>query len=546
MGIFDKILGSINTNEKITLAVVGIPHSGKSYLLSDIITSYRNMGYVEHRLEREGVPYRRISDFQANIAKKGSVSQTEVYPLRPGENIYGAKLVKKGGKTLELVFADIPGEVFNSNSGVKDLTNIKVYFRYCDQLRHCGQVFQVTTWKNDAGNELKVVEPVITNEEKKKSFEDQKESTEKIEDLLNGRKQSYLDWSYLYTWLKYNGYASVEQSTRKINGRELLQHFFEYQPDSLMRTLAYKVEIICPDLNIGAADFESNYLMPFYFLHYCYEASDIVACDKLIVPQDVHDNEDVAFNNYQVMMVELTEFIAEKTDSCHVYLAFRGVDFMIKEVAGNYKALYGNLRKVFPTNKLRNFVYSLFAYLLWNRVDETNVIEDNSSLVTHLGVEGIVDPETFALDELRGKYIDMNCGDGSINGQTANIENTLLGLIRAHIGQGPANNFYRLLSIAYHYAEPEEGIMRRMPPHIYFTCTPITQEFEIYVNDPENANQRFVNNNETGTMKYFDRAGSHFCFGTYQLCLDMLAQHGENIVDDYNLNNLLNRMINQG
>ena len=88
MGIFDKIFGSINTNEKITLAVVGIPHSGKSYLLSDIITSYRNMGYVEHRLEREGVPYRRISDFQANIAKKGSVSQTEVYPLRPGENIY--------------------------------------------------------------------------------------------------------------------------------------------------------------------------------------------------------------------------------------------------------------------------------------------------------------------------------------------------------------------------------------------------------------------------------------------------------------------------
>ena len=30
MGIFDKIFGSINANEKITLAVVGIPHSGKS------------------------------------------------------------------------------------------------------------------------------------------------------------------------------------------------------------------------------------------------------------------------------------------------------------------------------------------------------------------------------------------------------------------------------------------------------------------------------------------------------------------------------------
>ena len=189
MGIFDKIFGSINANEKITLAVVGIPHSGKSYLLSDIITSYRNMGYVEHRLEREGVPYRRISDFQANIAKKGSVSQTEVYPLRQGENIYGAKLVKKGSKTLELVFADIPGEVFNSNSGVRGLTNINVYFSYCDQLRHCGQAFQVTTWKNDAGNELKVVEPIINKEEEKKRFEEKKNSSEKIEDLLIGREQ---------------------------------------------------------------------------------------------------------------------------------------------------------------------------------------------------------------------------------------------------------------------------------------------------------------------------------------------------------------------
>lgn len=543
MKLIKKIFWFNSSDDRITLAVVGIPRSGKSYLLSDIITSYRNMGYKENSLERDGVPYKRLSNFTANIAKKGSVSQTEVYPLRPGENIYGAKLVKNGSKTLELVFADIPGEVFNSTSGVNDLTNIRVYFNYRDKLNNCGEAFQVTTWKNDAQNELKVVEPIIVDETEKNSFEDEKVSADKIEDILAAREKSYLSWGYLYAWLKYNGYSAVEETTKKISGGKLLKHFYEYQPDSLMQTLAYKVARICPELNISRNDFNSNYLMTFYLLHYCYNSSDIVVCDKLIVPNDAEDNEENAFTNYQVMIEELADFISEKPDSCNVYLAFRGVDFMIKEKANHYKTLYDQLHGTLPDNQLRNCVYSLFAYLLWNKVDETNIIECPEKLVSYMGFGERINPNDFELDNLRNKYIDMKCGDGSINGETNNIETTLIGLIRSHIGVGVGNTFRRLLTVAHHYVEPEEGFMQHMPPHVYFTSTPITQDFKIYVNDPEHQNRRFVNNKENGSMKYFDTAGSHFCFGTYQLCLNILASHGVNIVDDFKLNDLLLKSI---
>lgn len=548
LGMISRMCGKLcNKNEQITLAVVGIPHSGKSYLLSDIITSYRNMGYVENKLERDGVMYQNFSKYKAKIERDGRVLQTEVYPLRPGENIYGAKLVKRGGKTLELVFADIPGEVFNSKSGVENLTNNSVYSDYCDQLRVCGKAFQVTVWKNDAQNELKVVEPIIKNEDDRITFDGYKTDSNDIdENMFKARNVTFLDWKYLYSWLKANGYKAEEKNTT-ITGRELLKHFFEYQPDSLMRSLAYKVATICPQLNISKTDFESNYLMTFYFLHYCKSASDIVVCDKLLVPQDANDKGEDIFTNYQVMITGLADFV-NRQGLCNVYLAFRGVDFMIKNIVGNYQKLYRALHGQVSNNKFRNFVYSLFAYLLWNRVDETNQIEDTETLAMYLGMKREEDEnyEDFALDELKSKYIDMTCGNGRINGETNNKEQALIDLIKPHIGDDGAHGFMQLLNIAHHYHEPTEGYMRRMPPHIYFTSTPITTDFKIYDNDPAYGNQRFVNNEMTGAMKYFDTAGSHLCFGSYQLCIDILSQHGESVVEEYELNDLLKRSTMMG
>lgn len=98
----------------INLAAVGIPASGKSYLLSDIISSFRQLGYAEHVLERDGIAYRRFVDFSADIKSQGKVFQTQVRVFRPEENIYGTKLVKKGWATIELTFTDVAGELFSN------------------------------------------------------------------------------------------------------------------------------------------------------------------------------------------------------------------------------------------------------------------------------------------------------------------------------------------------------------------------------------------------------------------------------------------------
>ena len=91
MKLFDKIKQVLNDNKKITLGVVGIPGSGKTYLQSDIIMSFRNMGYMDYDLERDGVMYKSFSDYKLHTERTGVVARTEIYALRPYENIYGLK-----------------------------------------------------------------------------------------------------------------------------------------------------------------------------------------------------------------------------------------------------------------------------------------------------------------------------------------------------------------------------------------------------------------------------------------------------------------------
>lgn len=553
MELFDKIKQVFNDNKKITLGVVGIPGSGKTYLQSDIIMSFRNMGYMDYDLERDGVMYKSFSDYKLHTERTGVVARTEIYALRPYENIYGLKLVKEGNDTLEICFADIPGEVFDSTSVVNGIPNIQVYFEYRRSLMTCGRVFQVTTWRNDAQRELKIVEPIITNEKEKNNFDARKtlEIEEKyVKEAYKGN--SYLNWEYLYSWLNQNHYNAVD-SPKEISGKELLNHFFEYQPDSLMRSLAYKVASICPALNMDESDFSSNYLMTFYFLQYCYTATDIVVCDKLLVPKNRTDKDGEVFAKYDTMIRKLADFItAKKPKQCNVYLAFRGVDFLIRKKAAKYKALCNKFLNESSDNNRRITLYSLFAYLLWNIVGWFNPINDITNLGNCLsgakkpsqeGNTNTDDTCDISIATLTEKYIDCECSGAVINGADNNepgvMIDALKGVIRPHIGVGVANSFRHLLNAAYGYTRANT-----MPPHIYFTCTPITQDLEIYENDPDSDNRRFVNHNKTGAEKYFDEAGSHFCFGSYQLCIDILSQHGQEVITEYELGNLLNASIN--
>lgn len=555
---FSNIKHFFSSNEEITLAVVGLPSSGKSYLLSDIITSFRRMGYSDYPLERQDISYKQFGAFKAKISSSGIVSKTEVYALRPDENIYGAKLVNKRiNKTIELTFADIPGELFSKEPIKEDskhkYTFLDVYSEYLNRLNSssCGKVFEVTTWKNASLNDLKVVKPIITNKSENVRFEKIiKAVDEDSSDMTVTRTTSnFLKGKNVFLWLKDNGFTEDPSSKKIIDGKELLENFFQYQPDSLMQALSYKVKDICPGLNLESFDFEAKCCEPFYLLHYLAVASDIVVCDKLLVPEgtltDKTDNNPLP---YDVMVEQLSNFV--KIGAHNVYLAFRGVDFLIKEKANNYKNLCNSIKSKFglDNDKICNLVYSLFAYLLWHKVGvipEINNISDPDLLILGKPIAFIK-----SANDLSNDYIDMNLGESCIIGdENANAEqrkNSLLELIKAHIGDDSAHGFRHLLHSAYGFDGHTYGMpaLLNVPPHAYFTCTPITSDFNVYTNDPDNGFRRFVNADLRGPRKYFDTCGSHFCFGSYQLCLDILNRHGVSVIDFSSFGNFLNSTQN--
>lgn len=528
-------------NEKVSIAVVGIRGSGKSYLLSDIITSFANHGYTRHDIGSD--EYASIGSYRAKINNGGKVSQTEVYACRPKENIFGATY-EGHGKKLDVDFVDIPGEVFNGEKQVKDNTFLGVFTSYKAALLSAPKkLFTVSVWENAGGLQQLIVEPILTGQ-RKEEFEKRKQASEffNAKEFQEDRVKAFQGWSNIFSWLNANGYEkkpigildNILGST-KITGKELLKNFFKYQPDSLMQSLAEIVDIICPRLNIDCDDFCNNHnLEAFYFLYYCSQATDIVLCDKLFVPEATKKGEctldtDENYDKYTNITNQLYDFI--RTEKANVYLAFRGVDYLLRAQKDHYVALIKQLKNNGKSNdEIRNISYSLFSYYLWNHIDEVNAATDGNMFEELVGIENEKNKN------LARHFIDFDCVTGE--GQNFQLDQ----IIPQHVGDDSGDAFRQLLQVSYGFTTHEACCpMRAMPPHTYFTCTPITSKFEVYVNDPECKNTRFVHPNPKaqGPTKYFDTAGSNFCFGTYQLCIDILNQHDVNVDDWSSFKNLI-------
>ncbi len=535
-------------NKKISIAVVGIRASGKSYLLSDIITSFGNLGY--NRRDSESGQYASFGNYKAKTRVDGKLSQTEMYACRPGENIYGAVYDGHGAK-LDVDFVDIPGEVFNGERSVNGNTFLTVFTTYRNALeRLTKKLFTVTVWKNEGGLTQLIVEPFLKTltEERRKELETCRQGNKDFdkETFKTNRLNAFQGWSDIYSWLRADGYkecSSVMErisgnGKKTINGKTLLKNFFSYQPDSLMCSLAEVVDLISPGLGIKRGDFENGRNKEaFYFLYYCSKATDIVICDKLFVPGDnggFNLDTDDNYRKYATITNELHSFI--KTEKVNVYLAFRGVDYLLRAQKSHYVNLITFLKEEkSSTDKIRNTAYSIFAYLLWHHIDAGNVAKDDEAFRALIGY-----PQgNLEKDRAAGLFIDLALREENDN------EIDLRQIIPQHVGTGSGEAFRQLLLASYGYngADKNEP-MQTMPPHTYFTCTPVTADFEVYVNDPKSGKLRFIHpGNALGPSKYFDTAGSNFCFGTYQLCLDILSQHDVDIDDWSVFGELINSSI---
>ena len=117
--------------------------------------------------------------------------------------------------------------------------------------------------------------------------------------------------------------------------------------------------------------------------------------------------------------------------------------------------------------------------------------------------------------------------------------------LRAHINSrlgGNAGKAFRLLLTKTKLKKGNKKLaVGRIVPHVYFSCTPITSEYDIYQNynlvegRPAPDFKKIIN----GKPYFFHNMNSNVCFGSYQLTMDILTQHG---LGNFKVGNLLRTM----
>ena len=509
----------VRDRKYIHLAVVGTASSGKSFLLKDILTSLENMGAIFKSLETTLQPFKDFGTYSPD--EFGGDGGTPLYACRQG-NHYGA-VVKHNNNNkdqYDMDFLNIPGEIFDAPAS--GMSRLKAYIALRDQLRKAGKVFRIRLWVSKKTTEkVWIVEPVYPADREDKGISSGKAL------IL-----SFKTWEHIYLDLQSKGFEPVKGSESRIKGAHLLQHFFEYDTDSAIRSIqSWIASGASGNLGFDMTDFTANrYDIAFVFFHYCSMATDIVICDR-IYTSDTTSRTELSFGDLTEGLYSFIEDCSE-SDRLHVYLAFRNVDFLIYPHEMTYKMLNDKTLKELPSEDRHNAIYSLFAYAMQHYIDprlsvkheklaafldvpENKVLELGGNVAVTL--DGFTsDPDLLmkALMDLvvASKYMKKGAPD-----------------LRTHITSrlGDKGHGFRKLLNKTNYKSKKEGTpIGDIIGHVYFSCTPITSKYDVYRNNTTNERSpsEFVKT-INGVNYFFSDMNSKVCFGSFQLAMDLLAQH---------------------
>lgn len=493
---------------QIHLVVVGTPASGKSYQLYDIMRSFDCMQMPHRKLKVNGMVLKTPGQYETDVIMGGTLAQTPDYACRQ-DNFYGT-VRRKGSKEVDIDFLNISGETFNDDG------QVALYHNLYDRINTSDKIFRAVTWKRTAGGEEYVVEPLYGDIAQLDAARSSNEA------LLAGfRENNFLPWGQMFADLRTRGFHPTKK-VKVISGEQLLKNLNKYNTDSVVNS----IETIAATFSIAAFNNLGDtrkFLKKFIFLYHCKNATDMVICDKMLVPQGYNVRENIAFHN---LCTSLQNFFNNVKDcKAKIYLAFRGADFLVQGREDKYTAIKNlvdaDSEIEMKDNAQRNAQYSVFAYAMWKRLNPSITI-DEENVKDYLGVQ----LEQEDLNDIVNRYLNLS-------GHTGKVADggVLEHFITAHIGNPGGGTFVDLLP--YSYPGLDIGTINysidNIVPHVYFTCTPITKEFLVYRNDPNNPKYqyaRFITDMKQGDAQYFDTCGSNHCFGSYQLVLDILRQHG--------------------
>lgn len=515
---------SVRNRKHIRLAVVGTTSSGKSFLLQDILTSLRSMAGIFNPLETTLQNYKDFGNYSPD--EGGGEGGTPLYACRQG-NHYGSSVKHNNnvGDRYDMDFLNIPGEIFATPR--TGMSRLKAYTNLRDQLRRTGRAFTATLWMADTGDQVWVVEPVSAT---------LPTAADRVAASPTNPKTlvtSFKTWDQIYADLNVRRFKPVKGSASRISGSSLLRHFFEYDTDSVIRSIQEWIRAnTLADLGFDAQDFEANaYDRGFVFFHYCSMATDIVICDRIFTSDKPSD--EMSFGDLTKGLDSFIEDCSE-SEQLHVYLAFRNVDFIMYPQEKSYQELNRLTLRDMSPDKRRNAVYSLFAYAMQHYLDgNLNVGREDLSDFIGMPQEKIaseenpdaVSPEcvTADADRLVEALLDVTGGSGYLKKDTPDLR----AHINSRLGGDDGHAFRMLLKKTKIKTEGGSGAVEKIVPHVYFSCTPITSDYDIYQNfnledgRPAPDFEKVI----SGKKYRFHLQNSNVCFGSYQLAMDILSQH---------------------
>lgn len=494
-------------HKRLRWGVIGAPSSGKTYLLSDLIQAFDLMGFKQESLPLTA-PYNSFGAFFAETSgANGSMPQTERYACRR-ENHYGAIFEHPTRSiTVEVDFLNLPGETFRDSSRISLFSTLRGRI-----VSISNPVFVIETYVNPAGRERYVLRSA-----KARPLEDKS-----VSELPRGvRHTSYMERQFIYAELRSDGYTLSKSAP--VNGRQLMKRFFDIEADSFYDTLVADWQYFFPDLSMSEY-MAKNVLLNFYPLMYCTQATDLILCDKLFKPLTAVDRGD----NYDFgsLVKNVSGFVQNVGDHRpNAYLAFRGADFMLHSCEDRFRAYLCSLPADASPFRKRHDAYTLFCLSLLGHLYGQRYATD----ATYPDTAGYADPSGGNSDTLTGMDLATHLGTRfghSIGNGFWHLLNTTQRSGLRQLLVTPLLAGRRGRSLMNIYNDQQRP---KMPPHVYFTATPIDEHFCIYRNDSEDVS-RFIHESDEKIRAFHIETASQgvqsMCWGSFQLLDDILERNG--------------------